>query len=64
MSTSNKFIAQAGKSVLMHDGEFILLLKTVNADTTFITGLQWFVGTAVEVDNKVLELKLKAKPRQ
>lgn len=64
MSTSNKFTARAGQSVLMHNGEFITLLKTVNAETTFITGSQWFVGTAVEVDNKILELKLKAKPRQ
>lgn len=47
----------------MHDGEFICLLKTVNAETTFITGLQWFVGTADAVDEKVLELELKAKPR-
>lgn len=62
MSTSNKFTAQAGQSVLLHDGEFILQLKTVNAETTFITGFQWFVGTADAVDEKILELKLKAKP--
>ena len=64
MSTSNKFIAEAGQSVLMHNGEFIHSLNTVNAKTTYITGLQWFVGTAVEVDNKILELKLKVRPRQ
>lgn len=64
MSTSNKFTAEAGQSVLLHDGTFILLLRTVNAHTIFIAGSHWFVGTAVEVDNKILELKLKTKPRQ
>lgn len=64
MSTSNKFTAQAGQSVLLHDGKLILFIKTVNAQTTYITGYQWFVGTAVEVDNKILELKLKARSLQ
>jgi hypothetical protein len=61
MSTSSKFIAQAGQSVLLHDDKYILLLKTVNAETTFLTGFKWFVGTAAQADAKVLELKLKAK---
>ena len=64
MSTSNKFTAQAGQSVLLHDGKLILFITTVNAQTTYITGYQWFVGTAIEVDNKILELKLKARSLQ
>jgi hypothetical protein len=64
MSTSSKFTAQAGQSVLLHDDNYILMLKTVNAETTFITGFKWFVGTAAQADAKILELKLKVKPAQ
>lgn len=61
MSNSTKFIAEAGQSILLHDGEFILSLKTVSSRTILITRLKCFVGTAAEVDGKVLELKLKSK---
>lgn len=50
--------------MLLHDDKYILLLKTVNAETTFLTGFKWFVGTAAQADAKILELKLKAKSTQ
>jgi hypothetical protein len=62
MSTSSNFTAEAGQSVLLHDGKFIVSLKTMSEKTVFITRLNWFVGTAAQADAKILELKLKVKP--
>ena len=47
-----------GQTVALHDGKKIILRTVATKDTRYFTAWQSIVGTAVEVNAKVVELKL------
>lgn len=51
-------IVKAGQVILLHNGTKVILKVTATADTRYFTAWQSIVGTEVEVNAKVTELKL------
>lgn len=51
-------LLKAGQSVVLHDGNKVLLRATVTKDTRYFTAWQSIVGTEAEVNAKVAELQL------